>query len=166
MQKNEKLHTTQYTEVNRLKNSTEVSSVHPDVSGKKCFEVVVDSNFWGEFYRRLPKLWVLQKFTEFQPKIRKSGNRETGLAQQVKSKDFGVFQDKKTTFLTHIETIISELARIFGLKTLYASLMWPNLEYATFIWSAYQDCHSEKFKRILKKFWRFALQRLWWTANP
>jgi hypothetical protein len=66
------------------------------------------------------------------------------------------------TFLVHIETIISKSARMVGfiirlskefrdpytLKTLYASLVWLNLEYASSIWSPHQACHSERIERI------------------
>jgi Reverse transcriptase (RNA-dependent DNA polymerase) len=75
------------------------------------------------------------------------GGHELERVDQIK--DVGFFLDRKMTFLAHIETIISKLARMLGfikrlskefrdpytLKTPYASLVRPNLEYASSIWS-------------------------------
>lgn len=96
------------------------------------------------------------------------------------ARDLGVYLDNKMTFLAHIETIISKSSRMLGfikrlgrefqdyytLKTLYVSLVRPNLEYASCIWSPYYACHSERIERIQHNFVRFALRGLRWTANP
>jgi hypothetical protein len=106
------------------------------------------------------------------------GGHELERVEEIK--DLGVYLDRKMTFLTHIETIISKSARMLGfikrlskefqdpytLKTLYVSLVRPNLEYASSIWSPHQACHSERIERIQHNFVRFALRRLRWTANP
>jgi hypothetical protein len=51
------------------------------------------------------------------------------------------------------------------LKTLYASLVRPNLKYASCIWPAHQACHFERIERIQHIFLRFSLRRLRWTTN-
>jgi hypothetical protein len=53
------------------------------------------------------------------------------------------------------------------LKTLFVSLVRPNLEYAsTSVWSPHQACHSERIERIQHNFVRYALRMLHWTADP
>ena len=86
-------------------------------------------------------------------------------------KDLGVLMDRKLTFVSHIETITAKSARMLGfikrisrefqdyyaLKTLFVSLVRPNLEYASVVWSPHQACHSERIERIQDNFIRSAL---------
>jgi Reverse transcriptase (RNA-dependent DNA polymerase) len=95
-------------------------------------------------------------------------------------KDLGVFLDSRMTLLNHIETIIAKSSRMLGFikriskefkdyytyKTLFVSLVRPNLEYASSVWSPHQACHSERIERIQHNFLRFALRLLGWTVNP
>ncbi len=95
-------------------------------------------------------------------------------------KDLGLYLDTRMTFLNHIETVVTKSSRMLGFikriskefndfytyKTLYVSLVRPNLEYASCVWSPYQSSHSERIERIQHNFVRFALRRLRWTVNP
>jgi Reverse transcriptase (RNA-dependent DNA polymerase) len=106
------------------------------------------------------------------------GEHELDRVNEIK--DLGVILDNRMTFNNHIETIITKSARMLGfikriskefkdyytLKTLFVSLVRPNLEYASSVWSPHQACHSERIERIQHKFLRFALRMLHWTSNP
>jgi hypothetical protein len=84
--------------------------------------------------------------------------------------------DEKMSFLHHIEAIISKLSRMLGFikrvsrdfrdpythKILYTSLVGPNLEQASCVWSPHQLVHSERLERIQHNFNRYAVRRLPW----
>jgi hypothetical protein len=95
-------------------------------------------------------------------------------------KDLGVILDERMTFLPHMESVISKASKMLGFikrvskdfhdpytfKTLYTSLVRPNLEYATCVWSPHQTIHTERIERVQRNFIRFALRRLPWTVHP
>jgi hypothetical protein len=62
--------------------------------------------------------------------------------------------------LGFIKRISKEFNDYYTLKTLFVSLVIPNLEYASSVWSPYQACHSEKFERIQHNFVRYELRML------
>ena len=68
--------------------------------------------------------------------------------------------------LGFIKRISKEFEDYYALKTLFVSLVRPNLEYASVVWSPHQACHSERIERIQHNFLRFALRMFRWTANP
>jgi hypothetical protein len=73
----------------------------------------------------------------------------TALERVDEIKDLGVIIDSRMSFLPHIEAIISKSSRMLDIikrissdfrdpythKTLYASLVRPNLEHAKCVWS-------------------------------
>jgi hypothetical protein len=75
------------------------------------------------------------------------------------------------SFLSHIEAITAKSVRMLGiikritkefqdyyaLKTLFVSLVWPNLEYASVVWSPHTAYHS-RIEQIQYNFVRFALR--------
>jgi hypothetical protein len=77
-------------------------------------------------------------------------------------KDLGVIMDERMSILSHFETIISKSSRMLGftkrisrefqnrntLKTLYTSLVNPNLEHASCVWSPHQSVHSERLVHV------------------
>jgi hypothetical protein len=93
-------------------------------------------------------------------------------------KDLGVIMDGRISFLPHIEAIISKSSRMLGFikikrfslsythKTLYTSLLRPNLEHAACVWSPhhYQSVHSERLKRVKHNFIRYAVRQLPWRV--
>jgi hypothetical protein len=104
----------------------------------------------------------------------------TALERVDEIKDLGVIMDGKIAFLPHIEAIISKSSRMLGFierisrdfrdpythKTLYTSLVRPNLEHATCVWSPNQSVHSERLERVQHNFIRYAVRRLPWRVWP
>jgi hypothetical protein len=105
----------------------------------------------------------------------------TTLERVDEIKDLGVIMDGKMSFLRHIEAIIiSKSSRILGFikrisrdfrdpythKTLYTSLVRPNLEHAACVWSPHQSVHSERLERVQQSFIRYAVRRLPWRVWP
>jgi hypothetical protein len=98
----------------------------------------------------------------------------TALERVDEIKDFGVIMDGRMSFLSHIEAIISKSSRMLGFierisrefcdpythKTLYTSLVRPNLEHATCVWSPHQSVHSKRLERVQNNFIRYAVGRL------
>jgi hypothetical protein len=88
--------------------------------------------------------------------------------------DLDVLVDSKMTFVNHIESIVSKLARMLGFikrisrefcdpymhKTLYGAFVRRVLEYALCVWSPHQEVHSTRIERIQHNFIRFALRGL------
>jgi hypothetical protein len=74
----------------------------------------------------------------------------------------------------HIEAIISRSLRMMGFikrisrefhnpythKTLYTSLVRPNLDHATCVWSPHQSVYSEWLERVEQNFIRYVVRRL------
>jgi Reverse transcriptase (RNA-dependent DNA polymerase) len=104
----------------------------------------------------------------------------TDLERVNRIKDLGVIIDDRMTFVSHIEAVVAKSARMLGFvkriskefsdpytyKTLYVSLVRPNLEYASCVWSPHHDIHSKRIERIQHNFVRFALRGLHWTHQP
>jgi len=96
-----------------------------------------------------------------------------------KFNDFGVLLDEKLTFELHFNRILNKANSMLGfvkrwakefddpyvIKSLYISLVRPNLEYASQIWSPYYICHIKRIEAIQKNFLRFSLRKLNWE-NP
>jgi len=53
----------------------------------------------------------------------------------------------------------------FILKQLYNTIVRPNLEYATQLWSPFYQIHKDRIEGVQKNFLRFALRLLPWS-NP
>jgi hypothetical protein len=68
--------------------------------------------------------------------------------------------------LGFIKRISKEFNDCYTLKTLFVSLVRPNLVYASSVWSPHQACHSERIERIQHNFVRYALWMLHWIADP
>jgi hypothetical protein len=51
-------------------------------------------------------------------------------------------------------------------KTLYTSLVRPNLEHAACVWSPHQPVHSERLERVQHNFIRYSVRRLPWWVWP
>jgi hypothetical protein len=89
-------------------------------------------------------------------------------------KNLGVIMDGKMSLLPHNEAIISKSSRMLGFikrisreirdpythKTLYTSLVRPNLEHAACVWSPHQLVHSKRLERVHYNFIRYAVRRL------
>jgi hypothetical protein len=98
----------------------------------------------------------------------------TALKRVDDIKDLGVIMDGKMSFLPHIKAIICKPSRMLGFikrvsrdfrepsthKTLYTSLVRPNLEHAACVWSPHQSVHSERLERVQHNFIRYAERRL------
>jgi hypothetical protein len=90
----------------------------------------------------------------------------TALERVDEIKDLGVIMDGKMSFLSYIEAIImgfiKRISRDFRdpytRKTLYISLVRPNLEHATCVWSPHQSVHSERLERVQHNFIRYAVR--------
>jgi Reverse transcriptase (RNA-dependent DNA polymerase) len=105
---------------------------------------------------------------------------DTPLDRVDKFKDLGVWMDQRMTFVHHIELMVAKSSKMLGfikrmardfqdpytLKSLYISLVRPNLEYASCVWNPYRKIHSERIEKIQHKFVRFALRNLGWTLYP
>jgi hypothetical protein len=91
-------------------------------------------------------------------------------------KDLGVNMDGRMSFLPNIEAIVSKSSRMLGFikriswdfrdpnthKTLYTSLVRPNLEHAACVWSPYHSVHSERLEREQHNSIRYAVPwRVW-----
>jgi hypothetical protein len=77
-------------------------------------------------------------------------------------KYLGVFMDERMSFLLHIEPVIFKSSRMLGFirrisrefhdpythKTLYTSLVRPNLKHAACVWLPLQSVHSEWLERF------------------
>jgi hypothetical protein len=82
--------------------------------------------------------------------------------------------DGRMSFLPHIEAIISKWSRMLGFikrilrkfhdlythKTLYTSLVRPNVEHAAYVWSPHQSVHSERLDQVQHNFIRYAVRQL------
>jgi hypothetical protein len=82
------------------------------------------------------------------------------------------------SFLPHIEAIISKSSRMLGFikrisrdfhdpythKTLYTSLVRPNLEHSASVWSPHQSVHSAQLERVQHNFICYAVRRLPWRV--
>jgi hypothetical protein len=64
--------------------------------------------------------------------------------------------------LGFIKRISKEFNDYYTLKILFVSLVRPNLEYASSVWSPHKACHSERKHNFV----RYALRMLHWTADP
>jgi len=53
----------------------------------------------------------------------------------------------------------------FVLKSLYTSLVRPNLEYASQVWSPFYKIHINRIEAIQKNFNCFALRHLCWSST-
>jgi hypothetical protein len=104
----------------------------------------------------------------------------TALEMVDEIKDLGVIMDGRMSFLPHIEAIISKSSRMLGFikrisrefrdpyihKTLYISLVRPNLEHAACVWSPHQSVNSEQLERVQHNVIRYAVRRLPWRVWP
>jgi hypothetical protein len=104
---------------------------------------------------------------------------DTALERVDEIKDLGVIMDGKMSFLSHF-AIISKSSRMLGFikrfsrdfrdpythKTLNTSLVRPNLEHASCVWSPHQSVHSERLERVQHNFIRYAVRRLPWGVWP
>lgn len=84
-------------------------------------------------------------------------------------KDLGIYFDSSLTFKTHIQTITSKSLRTLGfvirhsnsfhnvnvLKLLYTSLVRPQLEFASIIWSPYYSYLINDIERVQHRFLRY-----------
>lgn len=94
-------------------------------------------------------------------------------------KDLGVYFDNKMTFKHHFENIIGKANSMLGfvkrwskefedpyiLKSLFISLVRPNLEYASQVWCPYYQDHIKRLESVQKNFLRYSLRHLNWV-NP
>ena len=94
--------------------------------------------------------------------------------EEVESiRDLGVLLDKKLRFHRHIDQIVNKGFQMLGFvlrnakdfkKTstkimLYRSLVCPNLEYCSQVWSPHYDVHIKRIERIQKRFmWHLSYQ--------
>lgn len=97
----------------------------------------------------------------------------------AKFNDLGVLFDEKLTFELHFNRMLNKASSMLGfvkrwakefddpyvIKSLYTSLVRPNLEYASQIWSPHYTCHINRIEAIQKNFLRFSLRNLQWE-NP
>jgi hypothetical protein len=51
-------------------------------------------------------------------------------------------------------------------KTIYTSLVRPNLEHAACVWSPHQSVYSERLERVQHNFIRYAVSQLPWRVWP
>lgn len=103
-------------------------------------------------------------------------NQELSRTEQIR--DLGVIFDKKLTFKSHIDKIVSSSCSTLGFikrrarefndpyttKTLYTSLVQPILEYASVIWSPYRQIDIDRIESVQKQFLIFALRPLGFTG--
>jgi hypothetical protein len=97
----------------------------------------------------------------------------TALERVNEIKDLGVIMDERP----HIEANRREcwvflgvfqesfMTRIYP-KTLYTSLVRPNLEHATCVWSPHQSVHSERLEQVQHNFIHYAVRWLPWRVWP
>jgi hypothetical protein len=98
----------------------------------------------------------------------------TTLERVDEIKDLGVIMDRRMSFLSNIEAVIWKLSRMLGFnkrisrefhdtyshKTLYTSLVRPNLEHAACVWSLHQSVYSERLEQVQHNFICYAVRRL------
>lgn len=96
-----------------------------------------------------------------------------------KIRDLGLLCDRELKFLFHMDEIIrkansalgfvkrwsKEFSNPYVTRSLYIAFVRPLLEYASQVWSPYQDIHISRIEGIQRRFLRFALQCLPWD-NP
>lgn len=101
----------------------------------------------------------------------------SNLSKTQSIRDLGVLFDSKLNFRAHYESIIHKANSMLGfvkrwsrefkdpytLKSLYTSLVRPNLEYASQVWSPFYQIHENRIESIQKNFLRFALRNLRWN---
>lgn len=94
-------------------------------------------------------------------------------------KDLGVILDTKLSFNLQIDYVVSKSYSMLGflmrqawnfndpyaLKSLYCSLVRPNLEYSMVVWNPVFAVHSARLESIQKKFLKFALRKIGWKDN-
>lgn len=91
-------------------------------------------------------------------------------------KDLGVYFDEKLSFKLHFNHIINKARAMLGfikrwskefndpyiLKSLYTTLVRPNLEYASQVWSPFYEVHIKRIESVQKNFLKYALRNLPW----
>lgn len=99
--------------------------------------------------------------------------RGTPLSRVSLVKDLGVFFDKKLSFNSHIESIITRANKMLGFitksmskfknsltyKMMYNSYVRPILEYASPIWNPYYNTYTEALESVQRKFTRIYCYR-------
>ena len=92
-------------------------------------------------------------------------------------RDLGIFLDKNWTFSEHISRTVSKSFKTLGfikrttlafssldtITYLFKTLVLPNLNYASIIWSPFTQDKFEDLNSVLKRFLRFASFK---TGNP
>lgn len=83
-------------------------------------------------------------------------------------KDLGVIFDEKVTFREHIDSVSIKTSKLLGfvlrncsllssfsILNIYKSLVRPNIEYASIIWSPLYQIHIQRLERVQNKFLRY-----------
>jgi hypothetical protein len=88
----------------------------------------------------------------------------TALKMIVEIKDLGVILaiiSKSSRMLNFIKRISRDFCDPYTLKTLYSSLVRPNLEHAVMcVLSPHHSVHFEQLERVQQNFIRYAVRRL------
>ena len=94
----------------------------------------------------------------------------TAIKQVEKIRDLGIILDSKWTFQDHIDMVISKSFRTLGLIKritshftslntivyLFKTLVIPNINYCSVIWSPYTNDKFDRLNSIMKNFLRYA----------
>jgi hypothetical protein len=75
-------------------------------------------------------------------------------------------KSSQLSLLGFIKRISREFHDPYTHKTLYTSLVRPNLEHAACVWSPHQSVHFERLKPVQHNFIRYAVRRLPWRVWP
>jgi hypothetical protein len=70
---------------------------------------------------------------------------------------------KAFAILGFIRRLSFEFRDPYTLRCLYTSLVPPNLECASFVWSPFYDVRVDKGERVQRRIIRYALRSLGWT---
>ena len=85
------------------------------------------------------------------------------------TRDLGIIYDKKFTFIDQVDFVIKKIFRVLRfiirntkefldiqcIILLFKSIILPNLNYCSTIWSPYQKCYMDRLESVQRKFLRF-----------
>jgi hypothetical protein len=80
------------------------------------------------------------------------------------SEHIHVMVDKAFAMLGFIRRLSFEFRDPYTLRSLYTSLVRPKLKYVSCVWSPYYDVRVDKAERVQRRFIRYFLRGLGWTA--